>query len=146
MNKKNSLQNEDSNLKNIKVPKKNNKTKNELIEELNSLKNIMSKKDDLIEKMMSDISNLKQEINAAKSLEMDNEELIAEMQLSMIKDTATSRPLTLEEARKYEIFSKIKNNINKDRNVIIDYSNLPENMSEKKLLDIAQKAIPDKDS
>lgn len=78
-----------------------------------------------LESMTSHCQSLKQEVEHLKTqlvnsklpsigLQISNEQLICEMELARLKDLASQRSLSLEETKKFEIFSKQLINIKKE--------------------------------
>ena len=103
--------------------------------QLDSLKKIIEKKD-------SEIAHLKKLLESIAppvvKIETQAEEIVAEAQLKRLRDIAQNRDLTLEEARKFEIFSKIKHSTEKNKPIIPQWNKLPENTANNELLQIAQ--------
>lgn len=70
------------------------------------------------------------------------EEEICEMQIRWLKQVASQRDLTLEEARKFEIYAKVKKMAKEDAVIEVRASNVS-SMSEEKLLQIAESSHDD---
>lgn len=100
-----------------KLAKKEEKIK-ELKEEID---NKLAKITHLEQMLMKTIPNL---FNTEK-IQVPDEVTIAEMQLQKLKGLAMNRDLTLEETRKFEIFSKVKNIKKEDHGIINSYRILP---------------------
>lgn len=81
-----------------------------------------------------EIAMLKQQLATKSplvSLETSDEESICKVQLRILNDTSLTRPLTLDEARRVEIYTKILNGLkNKPHTVVVE----TKDMSEKELL------------
>jgi hypothetical protein len=76
--------------------------------------------------------------NRIQKFEQLDEETIAELQLQKLKGIAESRDLTLEEARKFEIFSKVKKMAKEGRTTSPILPKLPEGTNKSQLLQIAE--------
>jgi len=64
--------------------------------------------------------NQNPELSLGPSLETDDEESICRMQLRLLKNVSMSRELTLEEAKRVEIYTKILNNkLNQPKTVVV---------------------------
>lgn len=101
------------------------KTIQRLIDEL-------KKKDESIQHLETLLKNSVPTINKVERIEHSQEEIVAEAQLALIRRKAESGvELTLEEARKFEIFAKVKNNTNsKDKPLSAQFKNLSDSKPE----------------
>lgn len=148
---KNPSQNDISKLKSIKNISKKYKKRNELLEDIGELRQILGAQELNNKKLVEKLKEKDDEIKHLKTLlkdsvpvvgnieriEIQEEELIAEMQLQKLKNISQKRDLTLEEARKFEIYSKVKNSANRNRPMVPQYTHLPDNTPKKDLLQIA---------
>jgi hypothetical protein len=107
----------------------------------------ISAQEETIDKLNKEIEKLQEllasrlEASPASSSFLEDEKIIADIQLKKLKDVALSRSLTLEETRKFEIFSKIKNqDFLSDRNSGKS-GNLPRDVTPKTLLTIASSSV-----
>lgn len=125
------------------------KKKAELLEDISYLSQLAATQDlqltklrKELEKRNSEITNLKDKLQNLSSpimkIETQAEEIVAEAQLKRIREIAQHRDLTLEEARKFEIFSKVKQNTEKLKPVIPQWTALPESIQNTDLLQIAE--------
>lgn len=80
--------------------------------------------------------------NQAIKIEISDEELIADMQIRRIKEASMQRDLSLEEAKKLDIYVKTKRLVKGDSTTIVD-TPLPKNVDKKDLLRIAGAKIKD---
>lgn len=99
-----------------------------------------------LERLTSENSTLKNEIQLLKKPKADkvivsDETVIAEIQLAMIKQKAFAGELTLEEIKKYDLLVKNKKLAEGSPTVIADYKRLPDNIEEEDLILIASKPI-----
>lgn len=151
MSEKKDLPLESSNLKSIDDISKKFKTKKDLSAEVVSLRSVVGAQELQNKLLLDSIDKKNKEIEHLKSLlssqvptvsgglvTVDNEGMIAELQLQKLKQAAQSRDLTLEEARKFEIFSKVKQNANKVKPIEAKYSKLPDKIASTTLLQIAE--------
>lgn len=143
--------NDTSNLKTIKDVKKKYKSRDDLLEENTELRQVSAVQElskqkllKLVEEKDKEIAHLKElltksvkVLDTVERIEVNDEEMIAELQLQKLKGFAQNRELTLEEAKKFEIYSKIKQNVNKNRTIVPQYKRLPENITQTDLLAIA---------
>lgn len=107
---------------------------------------LVAAQDQTIDSLAAELTNLK--IDGPKSTSSgeikiyenipESEKLIADVQLQRLKEAALGRDLTLEETRKYEIFSKVKN-LNKE-DIPVD-PKLPRDVTPRTLLEIAGSKI-----
>lgn len=156
-NKKNQ-KNGTSNIKSISEVSKKYKNRQNLLDENTELQQFVaaqelkvSKLEDKIKQKDAEIAHLKEMLatsvpvlDKVERIEVQDEEMIAEMQLQKLKSLAQNRELTLEEARKFEIYSKIKQNVNKNRTITPQFQRLPDNTSKTDLLQIAGTKLDDK--
>ncbi|PCI45864.1 MAG: hypothetical protein COB41_00300 [Proteobacteria bacterium] len=100
----------------------------------------------LLEKKDKQILKLKQKIEeltyalanpVVEKIQINDEEMIAIMQLQHLKKVSQTRELTLEESRKFEIFSKVKNSINRQSSIDTNSVTLPRSLDPSMLLQIA---------
>jgi len=127
---------ENSNLKSIK--KITNKKKKTNVED--NLRALVEEKDAEISRLNRKITTL----TKVDKIKINDEEMIAIMQLQRLKGVAQTRELTLEESRKFEIFSKIKNSVNKTSSIEADHFKLPVSLDSNDLLKIASGKKVDK--
>jgi len=151
-------QNDTSNLKSISDVSKKYKDRKSLLNENSEFRQFVAAQElsitqlrDQIKIKDKEIVHLKELLAASvpvldsvERIEVQDEECIAEMQLQKLKGLAMNRELTLEEARKFEIYSKIKQNSIKNRVIVPKYQSLPDNTSKTDLLQIATSASLDK--
>lgn len=144
----------DNKLVSIKDMSKNFKTKAELQSHYTELMQLAGAQEMQLQKLIKELEDKSKEIDHLKSMLAkavpiiggaeqiipSDEELIAEMQLAKLKDRAHERDLTLEEARKFEIFSKIKHSTKNPDDINAGYKKLTKGKSEVELLEIAQVA------
>jgi len=125
------------------------KKKSELIQDITYLSQLAMTQDIQLDNLKKDLERKNNEISHLKKLleamvpplikvEMQAEEVVAEEQLKRLRDLAQNRDLTLEEARKFEIFSKIKQSVEKTRPIIPHWTALSESTSNRDLLKIAE--------
>lgn len=157
MRKKTSQPSEGSNLKSITDISQNYTSKASLGEEVKSLRAVVGAQElenkimlEQLKKKDEEIAELKKLLAyAPKNLSLgsvNDELMIAEMQLSKLRSLSQGRELTLEEARKFEIFSKIKQANNNGNNAIDANYKKQASASEKEdLLKIAQKSVKKRD-
>lgn len=101
----------------------------------NLLKRLEEKENEImhLQKMLSG------QVPIIGDLSLSNEELIAEKQIANLKTASMQRDLTLDEAKRLDIYVKIKN-MNKQKEGEGD-SSLPRDVTPKQLLSIAAKRI-----
>lgn len=130
----------------------NYKKKGALQQENVELRALASAQDITIQKLHDSLSDKDKQIDHLKTLlagavpligkveriNQSSEELIAEIQLKKLGNKAEFNELTLEEARKFEIFAKIKNNT-KSSSIPAQYTVLKEDAT--RLLEIANSAV-----
>ncbi len=125
------------------------KKKSELIQDITYLSQLAAAQDIQLDKLKKEVDRKNSEIEHLKKmlesiappiikLESQPEEIVAESQLKRLRDIAQGRDLTLEEARKFEIFSKIKHATDKVKPIIPQWTALPESIQNKDLLQIAE--------
>lgn len=100
--------------------------------------------EETIEKLSQELTRSKQEPSKLATIDsryFDDEKVIADIQLKQLKEMALTRPLTLEETRKFEIFSKIKNLETLDSKNGGSSGKLPKDVTPSTLLSIASSNI-----
>ena len=102
---------------------------------IQQLHDSLSDKDKEIEHLKVLLTGAVPLIGKVERIEQSSEELIAEIQLIKLGKKAEFNELTLEEARKFEIFAKIKNG-KRDSSIPVRYKTLDSNET-KKLLNAA---------
>jgi hypothetical protein len=143
-------QNDSSKLESIDNLEKKFKRKSDLQTEIAELRALAAAQEISNKNLIEKLNNKEKEIAHLKTLleatapfvgiQDQNEEIIAEIQLNKLRKKAEIVELTLEEARKFEIFSKIKSN-NKTRTVTPLYQRIDDPSKEKNLIEIAQTTI-----
>lgn len=103
-----------------------NKKIDELLEQISHLESMLVKKNNLI--------------GNKSSTEMD-EVLIAKVQLQKLGEKALNRDLTNEEARRFEIFSKVIQNAERLDSARVNIPRIKD-VTPKELIDMAQKRLP----
>lgn len=136
------------NLSVISKSKSKYRSKSDLEKEIGELRCVLGAQELTNKKLQKALVEKEEEIQHLKDLlvnsnpvervELQEEELIAEIQLQNLRGIAQNRDLTLEEARKFEIFSKVKGSANKNRPIVPQYKKLPNNLSQKELIQIAE--------
>lgn len=124
-------------------------TKIDLQKKILELVKLVGAQDETIETLTQELTKIKlnsesdsyasNDIQVYKNIP-ETEKLIADLQLSRLREAALGRDLTLEETRKFEIFSKIKNQDGGDKKPKDD-SKLPRDVTPRTLLEIAGKDI-----
>jgi hypothetical protein len=125
------------------------KKKSELVQDITYLSQLAATQDIQLDNLKKEILKKTAEIEHLKKLleamvpplikiELQPEEIVAESQLRRLRDMAQGRDLTLEEARKFEIFSKIKQSVEKTRPIIPHWTALPESTPNRDLIKIAE--------
>lgn len=116
--------------------------------EIYNLKEQLIKANGTIHSLESEVSHLKQmldavtpQIGGATKLMPSDEEIIADIQLSKLKAAAMERTLSLDECRALDLLVKTKKIAKGEASDIIDHKGLPKNMSQGDLLKIASKKI-----
>jgi len=114
-------------------------SKIDLQKKILELAKLVTAQDETIETLVQELTRLKLEEPKSGEIQVhkyipESERLIADVQLNRLKEAALGRDLTLEETRKYEIFSKIKN-LNKEE--IPSEPKLPRDVTPRTLLEIA---------
>lgn len=142
---------------NIKELTNNFKNKAIIQAELAEARSLIAQQELNIQKLFNEIEKRNEEIQHLKNMlqksvpiignniQKIDEETIASMQLDKLKSIAEKRELTLEEARKYEIFSKVKRMAQETKPILPQFPHLPKNISNNELLKIAEKSVITKD-
>lgn len=151
MKKKTDQPEECSNLKSITDISQSYKSKADLSEEVKNLRAVVGAQELDNKLMLEQLKKKDQEIEELKkllahspknlSIGTINEELmIAEMQLNKLRVLSQNRELTLEEARKFEIFSKVKQ-ANSNNAMDVPYKKSTSDKETAELLKLAQKSV-----
>jgi len=122
--------------------KKENISNNVVIESIESSNSELILLKSEVERLISENKKLQQELNQLKNPKpekvlLSDETIIAELQLSRLKQKAFAGELTLEEIKKYDLLVKNKKLAEGNPTIIADYKKLPENVSEDELVLIA---------
>ena len=122
--------------------KKENISNNVVIESIESSNSELILLKSEVERLISENKKLQQELNQLKNPKLEkvllsDETIIAELQLSRLKQKAFAGELTLEEIKKYDLLVKNKKLAEGNPTIIADYKKLPENVSEDELVLIA---------
>ena len=120
---------EDSKIKTVKVIT----DKKKIVDVETELRKLVADKDAEINRLNRKIETL----TKVEKIQINDEEMIAIMQLQRLKGVAQTRELTLEESRKFEIFSKIKNSVNQSKPMDTAFTRLSPNLNSNALLQIA---------
>ena len=133
--------NDSSNLKSIEDIAKKFTTKIDLQKKVLEQSKMIDALNETIDTLTTELTNIKVDNKINGEIQIvgeipDNDKLIAETQLSRLKQIALSRDLTLEETRKFEIFSKIKNQSAEPKKSG-DSSTLPRDVTPRTLMSIA---------
>lgn len=107
------------------------------------IKQLESKEEEIthLKKMLSGMTPV---IGQAISLEITDEELIADIQLRKLKDIAKVRELSLDEIKKFDLLVKNKRLAQGNATTINEKKGLPKDVSNSSLLKIATKKITPK--
>jgi hypothetical protein len=125
---------------------------NQLEEGFQELQKYSDSQFHLVNKLREDIARLESENKSLKimieqnlpsiglqvgdvSLGISNEQLICEVQLNMLKDLAVGRSLTLEETKRFEIYTKILKDIKSGNKNAVDIN--IQKMSDEELIKAA---------
>ena len=122
--------------------KKENISNNVVIESIESSNSELILLKSEVERLISENKKLQQELNQLKNPKpekvlLSDETIIAELQLSRLKQKAFAGELTSEEIKKYDLLVKNKKLAEGNPTIIADYKKLPENVSEDELVLIA---------